>query len=113
MQNIINEPRVMVTYRVELVEPEGTTVNTADVNLSFRLGPDNEPVDETGRPIDDVRAYIELGRRLRRLAATNRVRVTVEELDDDHLDWKPTIVRQRFVTVPVDAETGRPIPRAR
>lgn len=99
--------RLMRTYRVELLDPTVGPVNRADVNLSFAVDGDCNPVDEHGRPVGDVTAYAELTKRLRKLAQTKRVAVTTAELNDDRLTWAVKIVRWRFVDVD-DANLGCP-----
>lgn len=104
--SIIEQTRLMRTYRVELIGPSGPA-GKADVNLSFIVDAENNPVDHEGRPITDLRAHVELQRRLRRLAGRNEVPVTHNDLDV--CDWQVSIVRARLVKVPVFETTGRAV----
>lgn len=100
----IEQTRVMRTYRVELIDPTSGPVNQADVNLSFMVNAEGNPVDDQGRDITDVRAYVELQKRLRRLATMRKVPVTHKDLDT--YDWQVRIVKARLVKVNVDETTG-------
>jgi hypothetical protein len=99
------QTRLMRTYRVTLTNSE-TVVGQADVNLSFTVDAAGNPIDDQGREITDLKAYVELQGRLRRLAGRKQVPVTHAELDA--CDWQVKVVRARLVKIETD-ETGRPV----
>lgn len=104
------QTRIMRTYRVELAPIEGDSPPVeAEVNLSYEVD-DLDAVDSNGQVVEplSLQAKIEAIRRLRKLAETQRTRVSVADIDRSDFDVQ--LLRQRFVTVELD-ENGRPIPR--
>jgi hypothetical protein len=106
--------RVMRTYEVALVRHGETQPCAADVvNLSYELDAEGNALSLDGRTVEpySITARIELAKRLRKLAETGDTEATTDQLDDEELVPQVRLVASRMVAVPVNPETGRPIPR--